>query len=133
MDPLSLLFANLAAALAPVTVDMVKSAATGLSRKWFGLSIDDQIKVDQSVVEKMKALAALDAPSGTPSQWVIDLRASFRYIAAGSMIIVGAFALAVGTRINNDTITSLGAQLVSMPFSFIFGEKLPIILRGTPH
>ena len=133
MDPLSLLLSNLAAALAPVTIDMVKAGVTGLSRKWFGLSIDDQIKLDQSVVEKMKALAALDAPSGTPSQWVIDLRSSFRYIAAGSMIVIGAFVIAVGTRINSDPVTNLGAQLVSMPFSFIFGEKLPIILRGTPH
>ena len=41
--------------------------------------------------EKLQALAALDSPTGEPSKWIVDLRASFRYIIISFKSISGIF------------------------------------------
>ena len=117
--------------LAPAVLDFIKGAGGAIARRFFGLSVDDQIKVDKQQIEKLTALAALDNPHGTPSQWVVDLRASFRYISAAAVIVVGGFLLYVGADVN-DELTNLGSQLVAMPFGFIFGERLVLALKGNP-
>lgn len=122
---MALLESALISAVLPAGIDMVKNLFGGVSRKFFGLSVDDQIKVDQAQVEKMKALAALDNPGGTPSQWVIDLRASFRYIGAGICILSG-----IGLMVYSPTNIELAAQLIAMPFSFIFGERMYLAVTG---
>lgn len=132
MDPIT---STIAAAVIPSVIEMLKGAGGAISRRWLGLSVDDQIKLETATVEKMKALAALDAPGGTPSPWVVDLRASFRYLAAVLVILVGAILVGLGTRpgvTNPQMLLDLGAQLVSMPFAFIFGERLTLALKGTP-
>lgn len=111
-------------ALLPAVIDGFKNLAGGISRKIGGLSVDDQIKMQGADIEKLKALAALDEVKGSPSQWVVDLRASFRYIAAGVSILGGLIALNLGVDPN------IAAQLVSAPFAFIFGERLYMGLTG---
>lgn len=122
----------LLSALAPAAVDMVKGAGGAIARKWFGLSVDDQIKIDNAQVGKLEALAKLDSPVGTPSQWVVDLRASFRYIAASILILAGCAILYTGYRpeVDDDSLIQLGGNLMSMPFSFIFGERMWLGLKG---
>jgi hypothetical protein len=123
----------LLAAGAPVLLDFIKSTGGAISRKWFGLSVDDQIKIDNAQVTKLEALAKLDNPYGTPSQWVVDLRASFRYIGAGVVILIGAGLLYVGYQpaIDDDNLIQLGANFIGMPFAFIFGERLMLNLKGS--
>jgi len=127
-----MLEALLASVVAPAALDWVKNIGGALSRKWFGLSVDDEIKMNQSEIDKLEALAKLDNPYGTPSQWVVDLRASFRYIAAFVVIVVGAGLLYLGTQdvSPDDGLVDLGSQLVGMPFGFIFGERLLLKLKG---
>lgn len=122
------ILASLAPALLPAVIDAAKSLFGGLGRKIGGLSVDDEIKLEQSGVEKLKALAALDTPTGTPSQWVIDLRASFRYIAAGVSILAGAY-LGYKFAAIPDAL-ELAGQLISAPFAFIFGERLYFGMKG---
>jgi hypothetical protein len=117
----------LASVIAPAAIDLVKSTAGALSRKWAGLSVDDQIKLQNADVLRLEALAKLDNPAGTPSQWVVDLRASFRYISAGVAILCGV--VLVGG-VPDEAIREIGAQLISMPFGFIFGERLYLGLKG---
>lgn len=112
---------SLIAALVPAGVEAVK----GLSRKFVGLSVDDQIKLDNAGVDKLKALASLDTPAGDPSQWVVDLRASFRYLGAGASILGGL----VGIFIDPLNVELYG-QLITIPFSFIFGERMLLSLKG---
>jgi hypothetical protein len=116
---------SLIAALMPAGVDAVKSIAGGLGRKFGGLSVDDEVKLDNSQVERLKALALLDNPGGTPSQWVVNLRASFRYIGAGVSILAG-----VGLLFVNPALSSVSETLISVPFSFIFGERMLMNLKG---
>jgi hypothetical protein len=122
----------LASVVLPAVIDFVKGAAPAIGRKMFGLSVDDQIKVDNAGIEKLKALASLDNPYGTPSQWVIDLRASFRYIAAPLVILIGGALLYEGVTTEAESVIELGGQLVGMPFGFIFGERLYLGLKGAP-
>ena len=106
-------------ALAPAVVDMTKTLFGGIARKVGGLSVDDEIKLSTAMVEKLKALAGLDNVVGTPSQWVVDLRSSFRYIGAGVSILGGIVGLFVAP-----SLADVWAQLVTIPFSFIFGERM---------
>ena len=115
-------------AVLPAAIDALKNLVGGISRKIVGLSADDQIKLEASNIEKLKALAALDAVTGTPSQWVVDLRASFRYIGAGISILAGVALIAYFS--TDPDILEIGYNLVSAPFSFIFGERLYFGLTG---
>lgn len=114
----------LISAVLPALLDMFKSAGPAISRKIVGVSVDDQIKLEQSTVSKLEALAKLENPGGTPSQWVIDLRASFRYVAAG-VLIIGGLAIAVtGYVQNNATLAAVGLEAAGQPFAFVFGERM---------
>lgn len=115
-------------AVLPAAIDAAKSLFGGLGRKIGGLSVDDEIKLNTSNVDRLKALAELDTPTGTPSQWVVDLRASFRYIAAGVSILTGAY---IGYKYAAvPAALDLAGQLIASPFSFIFGERLYFGLTG---
>lgn len=114
----------------PIVMDLIKSAGGALSRKMLGLSVDDQIKLDSANVERLKALADLDNPYGTPSQWVIDLRGAFRYVAA-AILLVGGASLAFFGAVSNDLDSiQVGTELAAAPFGFIFGERLVLSYRG---
>jgi hypothetical protein len=121
MDPIT---GILLPAILPALIDGFKNLAGGISRKVGGLSVDDQLKMQAGDIEKLKALALLDEVKGTPSQWVVDLRASFRYLAAGFSIFGGLFLLAKNIQ------PDIAAQFVAAPFAFIFGERLYMGLTG---
>jgi hypothetical protein len=108
-------------ALVPVAAEGIKSAIN----KWMGgvkpLNIDDQIKLDQSEISKLEAIAKLDTPGGTPSQWVIDLRASARYLAAG-LVIAGAVA-SIFTSVEPQ-VKVLALEAANIVFGFLFGSRI---------
>jgi hypothetical protein len=122
------IFAALLPALLPSVIDAAKSLFGGLGRRIGGLSVDDEIKLAASEVDKLKALADLDTPVGTPSQWVVDLRASFRYVAAVLSSCTGSF-LAYKYAAVPDVLEIAGV-LIAAPFSFIFGERLSLGMKG---
>jgi len=112
-------------ALAPAAVDALKNLFGGLGRKIGGLSVEDEIKLQNATVERLKALAILDNPVGTPSQWVVDLRASFRYIACGLFVIGG-----LSTIFFAPTLAPLGIEAAVAASSFIFGERMLLSLKA---
>lgn len=120
----------IASVVLPAIIDLFKGGVQAASRKWLGLSVDDQIKMQNADVERLKALAELDNPHGTPSQWVVDLRASFRYIGAAASIAVGTGLIYHGAEIQSQELVAMGFELIGMPFGFIFGERLLLSLKG---
>lgn len=114
----------------PILLDIIKSAGGAVSRKFLGLSVEDQIKLDNAQVERLKALAELDNPHGTPSQWVVDLRGAFRYVAACGLIIGGVGLGAYGAFANDVDFITIGVELAVAPFGFIFGERLVLSFKG---
>lgn len=120
----------IAGAVLPAVIDFFKGAGGAIGRKFFGMSVDDQIKLQNADVEKLKALSQLDNPYGTPSQWVVDLRGAFRYVSAAGVIAVGSFVLYLGIASKMADVIEIGYTLVGLPFSFIFGERLVLGLKG---
>lgn len=85
-------------------------------------TVDEQIKLDQNEVAKLEAVAKLDNPGGTPSQWVIDLRGSARYIAAILSILTGISAQFIpGLDV---TIKLTALDISSVAFGFLFGTRI---------
>lgn len=119
----------LASTALPIVVDFVKGIGAAASRKWLGLSVDDEIKLNASRVENLKALAELDKPYGAPSQWVVDVRGSFRYIAAAILVLGGALLGFYGAVEGVTDLVATGVELASLPFGFIFGERLVLSFK----
>ena len=117
----------LASVVAPAAIDLFKNLFATVSRKWIGLSVDDQIKLENANIERLKAMALLDNPNGTPSQWVVDLRGSFRYIAAAISIAVWTVIM---MRASTPELQALAFELIGMPTSFILGERMYLGLKG---
>ena len=120
----------LASVLLPAGIDLAKSTIGAIVKRFVGVSVDDEIKLEQAMVEKLKALAELDNPHGTPSQWVIDLRASFRYIAAAILIAAGVTTIGWAAWTANAEAMTIGFNLAGMPWAFVFGERLWAGLKG---
>lgn len=122
--------AFLFATVVPILTDFFKSAAPALSRKFFGESVDDTVKLGQLDIQRTQALAALDNPYGTPSQWVIDLRGSFRYIASAMLTIGGLALAAYGAYKTNPIIFTAGIDVALSPSGFILGERMVLTFKG---
>lgn len=121
---MSMLLSTLLSAIIPVGIEGAKQF---ISKKMGGVqptTIDEQIKLDEAEINKLEALAKLDNPGGTPSQWVIDLRASSRYIAAWLCILIGCYMLSV------PALVAAGAELVGVAFGFLFGTRLVANWKG---
>ncbi len=112
-------------ALLPAGVEALKSIFGAASRKWIGLSVDDQIKLQTADVERLKALAVLDNPYGVPSQWVIDLRGAFRYVACGVFVLGG-----ISTLFWAPNLSAMGVEAALAASSFIFGERMVLSLKS---
>ena len=116
-----MLLETIVGALVPIGVEGIKQVIG----KWAGsvkaVTVDDQIKLDEADIRKLEAVAKMDTPVGQPSQWVIDLRASARYIGALLVIAVGVSTLYVPVDI---TIQSLALEAANIAFGFLFGSRI---------
>ena len=119
---MSVLLTTLLSALLPVGVEGLKQVITTKMGGVKPTTIEEQLQIDDSEIKKLQAVAALDNPGGTPSQWVIDLRASSRYIAAGIVIISGAACLFIPTV--DMEVKALGFEAANIAFGFLFGSRI---------
>jgi ABC-type multidrug transport system permease subunit len=125
----------------PAVADGLK----GVFQKFFGgtkpVNVDEQIKLMQAETEKLRIIADLDRPAANISQWVADLRASFRYIAAGFILVttmgfvIYYFNLVYVDPANKALATLLPIldmllQLAASVFSFMFGDRVYLGLKG---
>lgn len=113
-------------ALVPAAIDIVKTTVeriVGVKAQ----TVDEIIKLRESEVSKLEALAKLDNPGGNPSQWVVDLRGSFRYILASLSIISAITTLYIPT---DEIVVNYAWQAASAVFSFLFGEQLVLRMKN---
>ena len=113
-------------ALVPVGIEGIKQLMTNFFGGVKATSIEDQIKLDANEIEKIKALAELDKPIGAPSQWVVDLRASARYIGALAVITVGISTLYAPVDVR---IQAIALEAANIAFGFLFGSRIVANLR----
>lgn len=116
-----MLLETIVGALVPIGVEGIKQAIG----KWAGgvkpVTVDEQIKLDEAEVRRLEAVAKLDTPIGQPSQWVVDLRASARYIGALLVIAVGISTLYVPV---DAAIQALAIEAANIAFGFLFGSRI---------
>ena len=113
-------------ALVPVGVEGIKQLMTNFFGGVKATSIEDQIKLNTNDIEKIKAIAELDKPLGAPSQWVVDLRASARYIGALAVITVGISTLYAPVDVR---IQAIALEAANIAFGFLFGSRIVAGLR----
>lgn len=108
-------------ALVPLGAEAIKQLIVRFTGGVKATTIDEQIKLDTLEIDRIKALAILDTPVGTPSQWVIDLRASSRYIGALVTIAVGLSTLYFPMP---EPVQMIGLQAANIAFGFLFGTRI---------
>ena len=113
-------------ALVPVGIDGIKSLIGMFTGGVKPLNVDEQIKLDQNEIAKLEAIAKLDNPYGTPSQWVVDLRASSRYLGALFVIVVGIGTLFLPVE---PEIQRIGIEAANIAFGFLFGTRIMANLK----
>jgi hypothetical protein len=119
---MSMLLTTLLSALLPVGVESIKQVVTTKLGGVKATTVDEQIKLDQNDVEKLKALAALDTPGGTPSQWVVDLRASARYVGALGVIAAGISSVFIPGI--DAAVKIIALDAANIAFGFLFGTRI---------
>jgi hypothetical protein len=122
MDAMSLLLTTLLSSLVPVGVEGIKQIITNFSGGVKPTTIAEQLQLDEQDIKRMAAVAALDNPGGTPSQWVVDLRGSARYIAAG-VVIMGGIGLALVPDLES-SIKLVALEAANIAFGFLFGQRI---------
>ena len=132
------LLALILPSLIPAGVDAIKGLFASAQRKWLGLTVEQEIQLEEAAINRLKALAELDNP-GTmqPSLWVVNLRLSARYLMAFLSILSG-IGLGYSVLFHDVTfdpevkafLMTTSMDLIGIPFSFIFGERLWAGLKG---
>lgn len=119
---MSVLLTTLLSALVPVGVEGLKQVIVTKLGGVKATTVEEQLKLDDQDIKRLQAVAALDNPGGTPSQWVIDLRASARYIMAGVVIAAGTGSLFIpDIPLEVKSIAFEGANIA---FGFLFGQRI---------
>lgn len=119
---MSMLLTTLLSALIPVGVEGIKQGINAWTGGVKPASIEEQIKLEEQDIKRLNALAALDNPGGTPSQWVVDLRASARYVAA-FVVILGGIGLSFIPGVDV-AVKFIGLEAANIAFGFLFGARV---------
>jgi hypothetical protein len=126
--------------LATVLPAFIPGLADGLKMifsKITGISMGDprnfmeRLELEKLAVEKMKALAELDKPYGTISLWVSNLRAAFRYLAVGIIIIAALVYCFLPPSYQNPVAQSFLYQLSGSATFFIIGDRVYLGIKGS--
>jgi len=111
-------------------VKMIFSKITGISMGE-PKSFQERLEYERLAIEKMKALAELDKPYGTIAPWVSNLRASFRYLAVGIIVIATMIYCFLPTQYQNPVVLNFLSQLSGSLTFFIIGDRIYLGLKGS--
>lgn len=119
---MSMLLTTLLSALVPVGVEGIKHVITSKLGGVQPTTVAEQIQLDDQEIKRLNAVAALDNPIGTPSQWVVDLRASSRYIAA--FVVIGGGIATLFISGIDPVISTTALEAANVAFGFLFGQRI---------
>lgn len=123
-----MLLETVIASLVPVGVEGVKQLITKFTGGVKATTVEEEIKLQDAEIKRLEALAALDNPHGTPSQWVVDLRASSRYLGALGVILAGTLTLYIPNMPKE--VVAVAMEAASVCFGFLFGQRIVINFKG---
>ena len=87
------MFSSIASLILPALVPAFSDGVRGIIAKFTGgaggqpQNVEERVKLMEAEAAKLQALAALDGVNGEPSKWIINLRASFRYVIISAIMI----------------------------------------------
>jgi hypothetical protein len=116
-----MLLETIVAAVVPAGIEGLKQLITRFTGGVKPTTIAEQIQLEDSYTKRLEAIADMDKPIGTPSQWVIDLRASSRYIMAGVVILFGVSTLYIPVSVE---VQLTGLEAANIAFGFLFGQRI---------
>jgi hypothetical protein len=125
---------SLLSLILPALVPAFADGARGLIAKFTGgaggqpQNIKERIELMQAESAKLQALAALDSPTGEPSKWIIDLRASFRYIIISAIMIFTAI-IVFNPDVVGATVVAVFLDMTGACMSFVIGERMYLTLK----
>lgn len=117
-----MILTTLLSALIPVGVEGIKQGINVLTGGVKPTTVAEQIQLDEQDIKRLNALAALDTPGGTPSQWVVNLRGSARYLAA-FVVILGGVGMSFITGLD-PAVKLVGLEGANIAFGFLFGQRI---------
>lgn len=116
-----MLLETIIGALVPVGAEAIKQVINKFVGGSKPVTIEEHVAMGRLEIDRINALAVLDTPGGVPSQWVIDLRASARYVGALLVIVTGISTLFLPV---DDNIRYLGIEAANIAFGFLFGSRI---------
>jgi hypothetical protein len=125
---------SLLSLILPALVPAVADGARGLIAKFTGgaggqpQNIKERIELMKAESEKLQALAALDTPTGEPSKWIINLRASFRYVIISSIMIFTGI-IVFNPDIVGVTVVAVFLDMTGACMSFVIGERMYLAIK----
>jgi hypothetical protein len=125
---------SLLSLILPALVPAVADGARGLIAKFTGgaggqpQNIKERIELMKAESEKLQALAALDTPTGEPSKWIINLRASFRYVIISSIMIFTGI-IVFNSDIVGTTVVAIFLDMTGACMSFVIGERMYLAIK----
>jgi hypothetical protein len=125
--------------LLPALAPAVSDAVRGLVAKFTGnvgaqpMNVAERVQLMEAETKRLQAMAQLDTPTGTPSQWIIDLRAVFRYFAIIAIWVGTFFYISQHpgvSMLEGDPIAVTLVDMCGATLSFIIGERFYLHVTG---
>ena len=125
---------SLSSLILPALVPALSDGLRGIFARFTGgaggmpQNVQERVELMQAEAAKIQALAALDNPTGEPAQWIINLRACYRYVIISAIFIftgvVIFFPSLVGASVIGVLLDMSGACM-----SFIIGERMYLSIK----
>lgn len=92
-------------------------------------NVGEVIQLMQADTARLEAIAKMDAPAGNVSQWVANVRALQRPVAAAAIILGYIIAATALTDLPADLVAGLGTYAEMVTF-YLFGDRSYAYLKG---
>jgi hypothetical protein len=92
-------------------------------------NVTERVQLMEAEAAKLQAMASLDGTfTGQPSQWIIDLRASFRYIIISAILIFTGVVVFCPNIVGASVITVF-LDMSGCCMSFVIGERMYLSIK----
>ena len=125
---------SVASLILPALVPAFSDGVRGIIAKFTGgaggqpQNVEERVKLMEAEAAKLQALAALDGVNGEPSKWIINLRASFRYVII-SAIMIFTGVIVFTPDIVGASVVAIFLDMTGACMSFVIGERMYLTLK----
>jgi hypothetical protein len=92
-------------------------------------NVEERVKLMEAEAAKLQAMSALDGTvTGQPAQWIVDLRASFRYIIISAILLFTGIIVFYPTIVGASVIATF-LDMSGACMSFVIGERMYLSIK----